>query len=73
VGVPGRSLIVRLVMRQTSGSTAGDPLSPSIVGTLKASCWLMPDVSLLDPTIVNRVMPSGVPVKHPRSTVVNGV
>jgi hypothetical protein len=55
-GLAGWSLIVKLVVPRVRGSTAGDPLSSSIVHFL------------LGPATVNRVMPSGGPGNRPRST-----
>jgi hypothetical protein len=74
VGVPSRSLIMRLVVHQTSRSTTGDPPLLSIAGTPEASCsCLMPDVHQLDLATVNGVMPSGGLVKRSRSTDLFGV
>jgi hypothetical protein len=74
LGIPSRSLIVRLVMRRTSGSTTGDPPPLSVAGILEASCcWLMPGVHQLDPTAANRVMPLDGPIKCQRSIALLGL
>jgi hypothetical protein len=60
-GIVGWSLIVRSVVPLVRGSTAGDPLSTSVVG------------ALLGPATVNGVMPSCGPANRPRSTDVLGL
>jgi hypothetical protein len=56
-------------MHQTSGSIAGDATPMFVVGAPKASCsWLIPSVHQLDQATVNGVMPSGGPIKRPRSS-----
>jgi hypothetical protein len=49
-------MIVRSVVPRVRGSTAGDPLSPSVAG------------ALLGPATGNGVMPSDGLAKRPRST-----
>jgi hypothetical protein len=60
-GVAGQSLIVRSTVPRVRGSTVGEPLSSSVVGVL------------LNPAIMNGVVPSSGPANRPTLTCVLGL